>query len=107
MPYKTVMTLDSDTNSFVDESAINGMAYTYKVIAADNAGNVSNPSNEAGIGTVTAERPLAPASVPAKPLYGKAGIRWTKSRNCLSKTSLVMTIGLRQWANYWICLKFM
>jgi hypothetical protein len=65
MPYKTVLTLDSDTNSFVDESAINGMAYTYKVFATDNAGNVSNPSNEASIGTVTAERPLAPASVSA------------------------------------------
>jgi hypothetical protein len=65
MPYKTVLTLDSGTNSFVDESAINGMAYTYKVVAADDSGNVSNPSNEATIGTVTAERPPAPATVSA------------------------------------------
>jgi hypothetical protein len=65
MPYKTVLTLDADINSFVDESSINGMAYTYKVLATDNSGNVSNPSNEASIGTVTAERPLAPTSVSA------------------------------------------
>jgi hypothetical protein len=62
MPYKTVLTLDSSVNSFVDESAINGMAYTYKVFATDNAGNVSNASNEASIGTVTVDRPLGPAS---------------------------------------------
>jgi hypothetical protein len=65
MPYKTVLTLDSEINSFVDESAINGMAYIYKVVATDNAGNVSNPSNEASIGTVTVDRPLGPASVSA------------------------------------------
>jgi hypothetical protein len=65
MPYKTVLTLDADINSFVDESAVNGMAYTYKVIATDESGNVSNPSNEASIGTVTAERPLPPAAASA------------------------------------------
>jgi hypothetical protein len=65
MPYKTVLSLDSDTNSFVDESAINGMEYTYRVFATDNSGNVSNPSNEASVGTVTAERPLGPVSASA------------------------------------------
>lgn len=65
MPYKTVLMLDADVNSFVDESAINGMAYTYKIIATDNSGNVSNPSNEASIGTVTADRPTAPISASA------------------------------------------
>jgi hypothetical protein len=61
MPYKSVITLSAEITNFVDESAINGMSYTYKVHAADNHGNVSNPSNEASIGTVTIGRPYAPA----------------------------------------------
>jgi hypothetical protein len=65
MPYKTILTMDADIHNFVDESAINGMGYTYRVIATDNAGNVSNPSNEVSVGTVTAERPLGPASASA------------------------------------------
>jgi hypothetical protein len=65
MPYKTVLTLDSAVNEFVDESSINGMNYTFKIVAIDNSGNVSNPSNEAGIGTITIGRPDPPISANA------------------------------------------
>jgi hypothetical protein len=65
MPYKTVLILNPDTTSFVDESGINGMNYTYRVIATDNSGNVSNPSNEVTIGTVVIDRPYAPATASA------------------------------------------
>jgi hypothetical protein len=65
MYYKAALSLTPDVRAFVDESAINGMQYTYKVHATDRYGNVSNPSNEATIGTVTAERPYAPAALAA------------------------------------------
>jgi hypothetical protein len=66
MPYKTVLALDASVSSFIDESAINGMEYTYRVFAADASGNVSNPTNEAKIGTVTIGKPDPPASASAE-----------------------------------------
>jgi hypothetical protein len=65
MFYKAVLSLTPDINNFIDESAINGMQYTYKVHATDNNGNVSNPSNEVTIGTVTMDKPYAPTSITA------------------------------------------
>jgi hypothetical protein len=65
MPYKSVLVLYPEINSFVDESSINGMSLIYKVHATDLFGNVSNPSNEASIGTITIERPYPPISINA------------------------------------------
>jgi hypothetical protein len=41
------------------------MQYTYKVVAADNSGNVPNPSNEAVIGTITIGQPDPPTGASA------------------------------------------
>jgi hypothetical protein len=63
--YKTALILEPSVISFLDEGTINGMSYTYKVIATDNSGNISNPSNEATIGTITIQQPYPPIAVSA------------------------------------------
>jgi hypothetical protein len=57
--------LEPSVTSFLDEGTINGMSYTYKVVAIDHFGNTSNPSNEATIGTITIDKPYPPIAVSA------------------------------------------
>jgi hypothetical protein len=60
-----VIRLEAGITSFLDEGTINGMSYIYKVHAIDHFNNVSNPSNEETIGTITIGTPYPPISVSA------------------------------------------
>ncbi|WP_278236395.1 fibronectin type III domain-containing protein [Isoptericola sp. AK164] len=52
--------VESGVTEFVDTTADVGLQYTYTVVATDDAGNESVPSNELGLTTVDPDVPTAP-----------------------------------------------
>ncbi|MEZ5993503.1 MAG: right-handed parallel beta-helix repeat-containing protein [Planctomycetota bacterium] len=68
--YATITTTGSNTTTFGDSGLTNGQDYTYRVIAANTAGD-SSPSNEVTItGTSTPTAPGAPTGCSATALGG-------------------------------------
>lgn len=70
-------TVEAGTETYTDETAKNGTAYSYTLRAVDKAGNVSQPSAAALATPVDESAPAAPQNLDAEAAEGRITVTWS------------------------------